>query len=67
VFREPVITPSGCSYERSALLEHLAKVGSWDPISRAPMTQSDVTLNVGLRNAVQFYLDSHPWAWAECV
>ena len=26
VFREPVVSPSGLSYERSALLEHLAKV-----------------------------------------
>ena len=27
VFRDPVMTPSGLSYERSALLEHLKKVG----------------------------------------
>ena len=26
VFREPVITPSGLSYEHSALQEHLSKV-----------------------------------------
>lgn len=26
VFREPVITPSGLSYEQSALQEHLSKV-----------------------------------------
>lgn len=67
VFREPVITPSGCSYERSALLEHLSKVGKFDPITRQPMSESDVTLNVGLRNATQQYLDEHPWAWGEVV
>ncbi|WIA10610.1 hypothetical protein OEZ85_010792 [Tetradesmus obliquus] len=67
VFREPVITPSGCSYERSALLEHLAKVGKFDPISRQPMSEADITLNVGLRNATQQYLDEHPWAWGEVV
>jgi hypothetical protein len=27
VFREPVITPAGHSYERAALMEHLSKVG----------------------------------------
>lgn len=26
VFRDPVMTPSGLSYERSALMEHLSKV-----------------------------------------
>jgi hypothetical protein len=67
VYRDPVITPSGFSYERSALLEHLARVGKFDPISRSPMTESDVTANVGLRNATQHYLDEHPWAWQECV
>lgn len=67
VFRDPVITPSGFSYERAALLEHLSRVGQWDPISRSPMTESDVTPNVGLRNATQHYLDEHPWAWLECV
>jgi len=28
VFRDPVMTPSGLSYERSALVEHLRKVAS---------------------------------------
>ena len=28
VFRDPVMTPSGLSYERSALMEHLRKVGT---------------------------------------
>lgn len=67
VFRDPVITPSGCSYERSALLEHLTRVGKFDPISRSPMTESDAIPNVALRNATQHYLDEHPWAWHECV
>eukprot|EP00951_Prasinocladus_malaysianus_P015631 scaffold120209_cov26-Prasinocladus_malaysianus.AAC.1 len=28
IFRDPVMTPSGLSYERSALTEHLHKVGT---------------------------------------
>eukprot|EP00879_Flechtneria_rotunda_P003088 GHRR01003309.1.p1 GENE.GHRR01003309.1~~GHRR01003309.1.p1 ORF type:complete len:326 (+),score=122.01 GHRR01003309.1:282-1259(+) len=67
VFREPVITPAGFSYERSALLEHLAKLGKFDPISRTPMRESDVIPNIGLRNATLHYLDEHPWAWGECT
>ncbi len=33
VFREPVITPSGLSYEQSALQEHLSKVSAPLPFS----------------------------------
>jgi STIP1 family protein 1 len=67
VFREPVITPSGNSYERSALMEHLSKVGKWDPISRVPMSESDVRPNIALRNSTEHYLNEHPWAWGECM
>lgn len=67
VFREPVITPAGFSYERGALLEHLAKVGKFDPISRTPLAEHEVVPNISLRNATQQYLDEHPWAWGECV
>lgn len=66
VFRDPVLTPSGHSYERSALTEHLAKVGAWDPISRTPTRPDDLRPNIALRSATQHYLDEHPWAWAEC-
>ena len=40
VFRDPVVTRSGNSFERSAVEEHLRKVGNWDPISREPMVRS---------------------------
>ncbi|DBA83374.1 TPA: hypothetical protein ACH3X2_006521 [Trebouxia sp. C0005] len=45
VFRDPVMTPSGLSYERSALVEHLKKVGAFDPITREAMTASQDLLN----------------------
>lgn len=66
VFRDPVMTPSGLSYERSALVEHLKKVGTFDPITREAMTASQAIPNVALRNATLQYLEEHPWAWAEC-
>ncbi|CAL5229583.1 g12939 [Coccomyxa viridis] len=65
VFREPVITPSGLSYEQSALQEHLSKVGNFDPVTRKHMTSRDVTPNLQLRAATEHYLDEHPWAWAD--
>lgn len=62
-----MVTPSGNSFERSALLEHLAKVGRFDPLTREPINAADVRPNVGLRNATMHYLDHHGWAWAECT
>ncbi|KAG0504015.1 hypothetical protein HPP92_004087 [Vanilla planifolia] len=39
IFRDPVITPSGITYERSVLLDHLQKVGKFDPITREPLSK----------------------------
>jgi len=63
VFHEPVVTPCGISYENQVLLEHLRKVGEFDPVTRRPMKAKDVRKNIGLRNAVESYLDDNPWAW----
>lgn len=63
VFHEPVVTPCGISYEQTALMDHLSKVGKFDPVTRRPMTEKDVRKNVGLRNAVECYLNDNPWAW----
>jgi hypothetical protein len=34
-FRDPVVTPAGFTYERAALFQHFAKLGHFDPVSRA--------------------------------
>ena len=64
VFHEPVLTPSGISYEHAAMEEHLRKVGNFDPVTRAPMTAKDLRRNVGLRSAIEHYLEENPWAWS---
>jgi STIP1 family protein 1 len=66
-FREPATTPSGLSYERSALLNHLKSVGKFDPVTREPCSEAQVRPNLGLRSATQEYLDGHAWAWRDCV
>lgn len=67
IYRNPVTTPSGFSYEHSALVDHLNKVGNFDPISRKAMVPSEVKPNLALRSATQEYLDEHPWAWKDCI
>ncbi len=56
----------GQSYERSAICEHLKKLGDVDPITRSVVKVEQLVPNLALRSAVQRYLQEHPWAWAEC-
>ncbi|KAF7825863.1 E3 ubiquitin-protein ligase CHIP [Senna tora] len=63
IFRDPVITPSGLTYERAVILEHLQKVGRFDPITREPLNPSQLTSNLAIKEAVQAFLEKHGWAY----
>ncbi|CAN0898030.1 E3 ubiquitin-protein ligase CHIP [Linum grandiflorum] len=63
IFRDPVITPSGVTYERGVILEHLQKVGKFDPITREPLEQHQLIPNLAIKEAVQSYLQKHGWAY----
>lgn len=63
VFRDPVITPSGLTYERAVILEHIEKVGKFDPITREPLYLSQLIPNLAIKEAVQAFLDKHGWAY----
>lgn len=63
IFRDPVITPSGVTYERTAILEHLRRVGKFDPVTRATLGEKDLSPNLALKEAVQCYLEEHGWAY----
>ncbi|XP_062174857.1 E3 ubiquitin-protein ligase CHIP isoform X2 [Alnus glutinosa] len=63
IFRDPVITPSGVTYERSVILDHLQKVGHFDPITREPLDQSQLIPNLAIKEAVEAFLDKHGWAY----
>ena len=59
VFRDPVIGPSGHSYERLAILEHLKKGSQFDPITREPLRPEQLVPNVNLRIAAHTWLSNH--------
>ncbi|KAF8725587.1 hypothetical protein HU200_020124 [Digitaria exilis] len=63
IFRDPVITPSGVTYERAVLLEHLDKVGNFDPVTREPLKEHQLVPNLAIKEAVQAYLKEHCWAY----
>ncbi|OAY68953.1 E3 ubiquitin-protein ligase CHIP [Ananas comosus] len=63
IFRDPVITPSGVTYERAMLLQHLQKVGKFDPVTREPLEPEQLVPNLAIKEAVQAFLDDHGWAY----
>ena len=63
VMLDPVTTPDGVSYERSALVEHLQKVGKFDPVTRRALEPSQLYPNLALKEAISTYLKEHPWAY----
>lgn len=65
IIRDPVITPSGISYERSAIEEHLRRGKYTDPVSGKPLSQKDLVPNLALRDAIEFYLQENPWAFPD--
>ncbi|GKU85954.1 hypothetical protein SLEP1_g550 [Rubroshorea leprosula] len=63
ILRDPVITPSGVTYERAVILEHLEKVGRFDPITRERLLPSQLVPNLAIKEAVQAFLDRNGWAY----
>ncbi|KAI5950361.1 hypothetical protein KGF54_005178 [Candida jiufengensis] len=58
IFHDPVITPSGQSFERSWLFQHLSN-NEYDPLTRQKLTKDDCYLNLGLKACADQYLISN--------
>ncbi|RIA95290.1 STIP1 homology and U box-containing protein 1-like protein [Glomus cerebriforme] len=62
IMHDPVITPSGITYERAHLKEHFKKIGQFDPLSRLECRESDLYPNLALKEAIEDYLSKNGWA-----
>ena len=75
IYREPVVSPSGNSYERSAIEQYIKQ--QYEKYGReksggsvaAGLFDSLESLhpNIALRNAVREYLKEHPSSWGEIL
>ncbi|KAK2597393.1 hypothetical protein QQS21_006017 [Conoideocrella luteorostrata] len=61
VMVDPVITKTGKSYERAAIMEHLRRHPS-DPLTREPLRAGDLRPNLGLRQACEDFINENGWA-----
>ncbi|CAD5117929.1 DgyrCDS6674 [Dimorphilus gyrociliatus] len=62
VMRDPVITPSGVTYDRKDIEEHLQRVGHFDPVTRTDLTQEQLIPNLALKEVIDGFLEENPWA-----
>lgn len=61
VMHDPVITPSGSSFDRIGILKYVEKAGV-DPLTRTPMTVKDLRPNYALKAACEEFLAKNGWA-----
>lgn len=54
-------TKTGKSYERATIMEHLRRHPS-DPLTREPLSASDLRPNLALRQACEEFLEQNGWA-----
>lgn len=62
MLRDPVITPSGITYDRADIKEHLQRVGHFDPVTRAPLTADQLIPNLAMKEVVDHFLNENQWA-----
>ena len=61
IFTDPVITPSGRSYERTSIIQHM-KHNPFEPLTREPLIASKVFDNLALRDACEEFIRHNGWA-----
>jgi len=62
LLKEPVITPSGITYDREDIHQHLQRVGHFDPVTRQPLTIDQLIPNFALREVLEHFVQENEWA-----
>ena len=55
LFEDPVVAPSGHTYEKVAILEYIQHQGGRDPVTKQPFKASDLTPNRAMKALVEQY------------
>ncbi|XP_034046091.1 E3 ubiquitin-protein ligase CHIP-like [Thalassophryne amazonica] len=58
---EPCITPSGVTYDRKDIEEHLQRVGHFDPVTRTPLTQDQLIPNLAMKEVIDAFILENGW------
>ncbi|XP_025421137.1 E3 ubiquitin-protein ligase CHIP-like isoform X2 [Sipha flava] len=67
IVKDPVVTPSGISYDRKDVEEHLMKIGHFDPVSGRPLTVEQLIPNLALKEAAETFAMENDWLDQYCI
>jgi len=62
ILKDPVITPSGITYDRKDIVEHLERVGHFDPVTRTKLTQDMLVPNYAMKEVVDDFVSGNEWS-----
>jgi len=62
ILKDPVITPSGITYDRKDIVEHLERVGHFDPVTRTKLTQDMLVANYAMKEVVDDFVSKNEWS-----
>mmetsp|Transcript_42466 Transcript_42466/g.106133 ORF Transcript_42466/g.106133 Transcript_42466/m.106133 type:complete len:266 (-) Transcript_42466:7-804(-) len=63
LMKDPVSTPAGQTFERSAIEWHVRQNGSWDPVTRQPFDRNQLRPNLALKEVIGDFLSKNPRAY----
>ncbi|XP_035695743.1 STIP1 homology and U box-containing protein 1-like [Branchiostoma floridae] len=61
LMRDPCITPSGITYDRKDLEEHLQRVGHFDPVTRQQLTKDQLIPNLAMKEVIDHFVKDNQW------
>lgn len=57
LFLDPVVAPSGITYEKNHLVHHIKHNGPYDPLTKGRLLEDQLYPNLGIKSAVAAYID----------
>ena len=61
IMHDPVITPSGITYDRYDIEQHLQRVGRFDPVTRTELTIDQLIPNLSMKEVVENFVSENEW------
>ncbi|CAF0945129.1 unnamed protein product [Brachionus calyciflorus] len=61
LMHDPVITPSGITYDRSDIEQHLQRVGRFDPVTRQELNTDQLIPNLAMKEVIENFVRENEW------
>lgn len=58
---DPVITPSGITYDRRDIEMHLSRLGHFDPVTRKELTIDQLIPNLAMKEVIENFVAENDW------